>query len=101
MSEAKHYKPTKLVLYQVCPKIIRSFRIPGSSDDSPGRRSGDPSPDEVAGANDIVYHLMCTDTIAVMAKHLGISRERMFNALDIGLHDIYRQFPDKGAAHER
>lgn len=90
MSEPINYKPSKLVLYQVVPKIVEAYRIPDASDGSPGRRKGAATLDEVAGASDILYHLMCTDTIALMAKHLGISRQRMYDAIDLGLHSIER-----------
>lgn len=82
----KQYKPTKLVLYSVVPALIKSYRLHGMSDGSPGRRQGDATPDEVAGASDVLYHLMCTDSIAFMAKQLGVSRQRMYDALDLCMH---------------
>lgn len=88
MSNARDYKPTKLVLWGCCRTIIEKYRIPGMSDDAPGRRSGSANADEMAGANDILYHLMCTDSIAFMAKELGVSRQRMFDALDLCMHRI-------------
>lgn len=85
MSEARTYKPTKLVLYQVVPKIIKAYRLP-MSDGTPGRRAGDATADEIAGASDVLYHLMCTDSIAWMAKRLGVSRQRMYDTLGLALH---------------
>lgn len=86
MSRAKQYKPTKLVLYGVVPALIKSYRIPDMSDGGPGRRQGDANADETAGAKDVLYHLMCTDSIAFMAKRLGVSRQRMYDTLDLCMH---------------
>lgn len=80
------YKPTKLVLYQQVPRIIRAYRLPPHSDGSPGRAKGDANPDEIAGANDILYHLMSTESIAFMAKTLGVSRQRVYDAIDLCMH---------------
>lgn len=88
MSRENRFKPTKLVLYQVVPKIIKAYRLPEMSDNSPGRRAGDANLDEQAGASDILYHLMCDDTIRLMAKHLNVSQQRLYDVLDIGLHSI-------------
>lgn len=79
------FKPTKLVLYQVVPKIIKAYRLP-ESDGSPGRRTGDANADEIAGASDILYHLMSTDSISWMADRLGVSHQRLYDTLDIALH---------------
>lgn len=35
MSRENRFKPTKLVLYQIVPKIIEAYRLPGMSDDHP------------------------------------------------------------------
>ncbi len=84
----KHYKPTKLALYQLCPKIIKSMRVPGHVHDAMGRRVGEPNGDEVAGANDLLYFLMETDSIAFLANYLGVERQQVFDAIDMRLHQI-------------
>jgi hypothetical protein len=88
MEQLEPYRTPKHTLYVICPAIIKSLRIPEASDGTAGRRTGEPNLDEISGANDIVYHLMCNETIAIMAKELGVAPDKVLAALHVGLNSI-------------
>lgn len=90
-SEEYRYKPTKIVLYQIVPKIISGLRVPGLSDGTAGRRLGEPNLDEMSGAADILYHLMSNESVAIMSEYLNVPDRAVYDAIDLALHSIEKK----------
>lgn len=79
--------PTKMLLYQTLPKLIAAYRLPWS-DGTPGRRKGPANEDELAGARDVLYHLLSDAGVHKMADHLRCDPKDVYNAIDLALYDL-------------
>jgi hypothetical protein len=72
----RNYKPTKMLLYQRVPQILREMHIPS-------QYRGQPTPED--GACDILYRLMCTAVIRRIAASLSVGPQQVYDAIDAAL----------------
>jgi hypothetical protein len=102
----RNYKPTKILLYQGCKRIIEEMRIPRGNNegnlnngDCYGRCFGPVDKREIEGANDILYRLLCTEGIAFMAKKSGTSKQKLYDAIDMWLSLTAKEIEGLNTVH--
>lgn len=87
-SKRRTFKPTKILLYKRVPKLIQEMRVPLPLDEfAPvhGRRNGPANADECSGAQDVLYRLLSTESGHHIARNLGRSPQKVYDALDLAL----------------